>query len=175
MVRLLLGFLLISTPALGQSTPNDSQTLQAILAELRQIRQELATAALTTQRIHLVLHRLQVQETLVSRLTQRLDDARSELSQMAEGEKRLAADIKRQEEFVESPENSAADRKAVETMIPQQKERLEAMRAQEQLSQARETELEVQLRTEQAKLDTLQNDLARLEADLEKASQRGTR
>jgi len=174
MIRLLLGFLLISTPALGQSTQSDSQTLQAILAELRQIRQDLATATLTTQRIHLVLHRLQAQEAVVSRLTQRLDDACSELAQMAEGGKRLAAEIKRQEEFVERLENSPTDRKTVEAMIPEQKTRLEAMQNQEQLSQAKEAELEVQLRAEQAKLDTLQSDLARLEAELERAAQRGS-
>jgi len=172
MFRLLFGFLLISAPAFAQSTPTDSQTLQAILAELRQLRQELTTTALTTHRIQLTLYRLQLQEATVLRLTQRLDEARSELTQMEIELKRMVADLKRQEEFVDHTENPAADRKAVEAMIPQQKERLEAMQEHQHAVQTKESEMQVQLRLEQAKLDTLQADLARLESDLEKSSQR---
>src|SRR5262249_3710755 len=177
MFRLLVGLLLISTPAFAQSTPThptptNSQTLQAILSELRQLRQELTATAATTQRVQITLYRLQLQETTVLRLTQRLDDIHSELAQMEEGRKQLAFDIKRQEELVERTENPAADRKAVEAMLPQQKERLEAMQAHQQAAQTKESEMQVQLRLEQAKLDTLQSDLARLEGDLEKSSQR---
>lgn len=175
MHRLLLGFLLISAPAFGQTTSSDSQTLQSILAELRQLRQELAATALTTQRMQIVLYRLQAQEAAVSRLSQRLDDARSELAQLQAEGKRGAADIKRQEEFVDRADTSAADRKAIEAVLPQQKARLEAVQTQEQQQQAKESEIRDQLRLEQAKLDTLQEDLANLEKALEKAAQPSSR
>ena len=163
MHRLLLAFLLISAPAFGQTSSSDSQTLQSILAELRQLRQQLAATTLTTQRIQIVLYRLQAQEAAVSRLSQRLDDARSELAQLQVEGKTLAADIKRQEEFVDRAETSPADRKALESVLPQSKARLEAVQTQEQQEQAKEAEIREQLRLEQAKLDSLQEDLSRLE------------
>jgi hypothetical protein len=170
MHRLLLAFQLLSAPAFGQTTSSDSQTLQAILAELRQLRRELAATALTTQRIQIALYRLQVEEAEVSRLSQRLDDARSELTQLQIEQKRLAADIKRQEDFIDRADTPSADRKAVETMLPQEKARLEALQTQEQQAQAKESEVRDQLRLGLAKLATVQEDLARLEKTLENAA-----
>jgi hypothetical protein len=65
MRRLLLAVLtlfVIPTLALRQSAPTDSQTLQALLAEVRQLRHDLQTTTATTQRAQIALYRLQRQD-----------------------------------------------------------------------------------------------------------------
>jgi len=59
---LILGLLLIATPVLGQSASTDSQTLQALLSEVRQLRHDLQTTTLAAQRAQILLYRLQGQE-----------------------------------------------------------------------------------------------------------------
>jgi hypothetical protein len=62
---LALGFLLSST--FGQTTPSESQTLQALLLEVRQLRQDLQTTTVAAQRAQILLYRLQGQEAAVAR------------------------------------------------------------------------------------------------------------
>src|SRR5450432_1558504 len=59
---LALGYLLSSTACLGQSAPGDSQTLQALLSEVRQLRVELRTTTIAAQRSQILIFRLQAQE-----------------------------------------------------------------------------------------------------------------
>jgi len=59
--------LLISAPVFGQSTSTDSQTLQALLAEVRQLRHDLQTTTIAAQRAQILLYRLQGQEAAVAR------------------------------------------------------------------------------------------------------------
>jgi hypothetical protein len=66
---LALGFLLSSTLCFGQTTPSESQTLQALLLEVRQLRQDLQTTTVAAQRAQILLYRLQGQEAAVARLS----------------------------------------------------------------------------------------------------------
>jgi hypothetical protein len=66
-----LVFLVVSTPALGQTNSKDSkdsQTLQALLMEVRQLRQDLEATALVTHKLQILLYRLQIQNATVARL-----------------------------------------------------------------------------------------------------------
>jgi hypothetical protein len=58
--------LLFSLPALGQATPAESQTLQASLAEIRQLHQDLQTSAIAARRAQIIIYRLHVQEAAVA-------------------------------------------------------------------------------------------------------------
>src|SRR5215470_2310812 len=74
---LALGLLMVfDGTAAGQSKPTDSQSLEAIVGEIRQLRQELRTLVGTAQRAQILISRVQVQESLVRRLQERVDDAR---------------------------------------------------------------------------------------------------
>jgi len=64
-----------STACFGQTTPGDSQTLQALLSEVRQLRQDLQTTTIAAQRAQILLYRLQGQEAAVARASQRIDEA----------------------------------------------------------------------------------------------------
>ena len=167
-----LGLLLFSTVCFGQSTPNDSQTLQALLSEVRQLRQDLQTTTIAAQRAQILLYRLQGQEAAVARASQRLDEAR-ELLTGAQGERRhLASEIKQHEDFISNTENPPTQRKAFENRLPEDKTRLESFENLEQQQQARETEAEQQLRAEEAKLSDLRDQLDRLDKALENAGRR---
>ncbi len=168
---LILGLLLISTAAFGQTASTDSQTLQALLQEVRQLRQDLHTTALAVQRAQILIHRAQAQETVVAHALQRLDDARSKLAGAQSGRKRLAIDTKQVEDLL-GPTGNPNERKRLEETLAQFKARLEMMANEEQETQAKETECEVQLRSEQAKLNELHDELDRLDKVLENLSRR---
>jgi len=126
-----LGHLLFSAACFGQTTPGDSQTLQALLSEVRQLRQDLQTTTIAGQRAQILIYRLQGQEAAVAHASQRLDDARAKLAGTQSERKRLAAEVKQQEDFISNTENPPAQRKEVEAVLPQRKTRLEWLENEE--------------------------------------------
>src|SRR5882724_4838140 len=146
--------LFIPAPVFGQSASTDSQTLQALLVEVRQLRHDLQTTTIAAQKV---------------------DDARARIAETQSNRTKLTSDIKRHEDFVNTTENSPADRKQVEEVLTQLKEKLALLENEEQQRQTREIEAEDQLRTERAKLGELQDQLDRLEKVLESTNrQSGT-
>lgn len=164
------GLLLMPGVTLAQSASSDSQALQALVVEVRQLRQLLQTSAVATQRAQILIYRVQAQEAAVARAFQRLDDARSKLAETRSSRKRLAADLKRLEDArgdTENPNQNPNERKEFDQTIAQFKSQLESLAGEEQERQAAETECEEQLRTEQAKLSGVQEQLDQLDRDLE--------
>ena len=166
---LALGLLLISPACFGQTSSSDSQTLQALLAEVRQLRQEMRTTTLAGRRVQILLYRLQVQEAAVERAQRRVDDARSALSQTQAEVKMMASLIKQTEDKISNAQNSV-ERKRQEDLLAQFKAGLESQENSEQQSQARESEAEQDLKTEQAKLNALQGQLDVLDKSFESPS-----
>jgi len=74
-------------------------------------RQDFETTTVATQRIQILLYRLQAQEAAVARASRRLDDADAELARIAADRARLVTDIKQHEDFVRQTENPPAERK----------------------------------------------------------------
>ena len=72
-------------PGFAQTSSNDSQTLDAILAELRSMHNDVRLGQ-TTQ---ILLTELVVQRNAVDRATQRRDDLRQRLTQVQSSEKNL--------------------------------------------------------------------------------------
>ncbi len=96
-----------ASSALGQVSQSDAQTLQAILAELRAVHSELRVQEARTQTVQILLYELQTQQAVINRATQRVDDARSKLSGVQEGERHFAADITRSEDVLRTTEDQA--------------------------------------------------------------------
>jgi chromosome segregation ATPase len=167
-----LSLLLSSTACFGQTTPGDSQTLQALLLEVRQLRQDLQTTTIAGQRAQILIYRLQGQEAAVTRAAQRLDEAREKLARIQDERKHVATDLKRQEEFISNTENPPTQRKEVEGALARVKTRLESLENEEQQRQAREIDAEQQLRSEEVRLSDLRDQLDRLDKALENASRR---
>jgi chromosome segregation ATPase len=169
---LTLGLLLFSATCFAQSAPSDSQTLQALLSEVRQMRQDLRTTTIAAQRSQILIYRLQGQEASVARASQRLDEAREKLARTQDERKHVAADVKQNEDFVSDTQNPATQRKAFENRLSELKTRLESLEGDEQQSQSREIEAEQQLRAEEVRLSDLRDQLDRLDKTLENASRR---
>jgi chromosome segregation ATPase len=169
---LALGLLLFSAPCFAQLAPSDSQTLQALLSEVRQMRQDLRTTTIAAQRSQILIYRLQGQEASVARASQRLDEAREKLARTQDERKHVVADVKQAEDFVNNTENPATQRKAFENRLSELKTRLESIESNEQQSQSREIEAEQQLRAEEVRLSDLRDQLDRLDKTLENSSRR---
>ena len=167
-----LGLLLFSTVCFGQTTAGDSQTLQALLSEVRQLRQDLQTTTIAGQRAQILIYRLQGQEAAVARASQRLDEAREKLARIQDERKHVAADVKQQEDFISNMENPPTQRKELEGVVARSKTRLESLESQEQQLQTREIDAEQQLRAEEVRLSDLRDQLDRLDKALENASRR---
>ena len=167
-----LGLLLFSTACFGQTIPGDSQTLQALLSEVRQLRQDLQTTTIAGQRAQILIYRLQGQEAAVARASQRLDEAREKLARIQDERKHVAADVKQQEDFISNMENPPTQRKELEGVVARSKTRLDSLESQEQQLQTREIDAEQQLRAEEVRLSDLRDQLDRLDKALENASRR---
>jgi len=161
----IFGFLLIATVTFGQTASTDSQTLRALLAEVRQLRHELQTATVAAQRVQIALYRLQRQETAVARATQGLGDARSKLADTESTREKTAVQIQQYEE-IQGHTQDPQERKEAEYLLLQLKSRLEMLGNEQQQRQTQEAEAEEQLRAEQAKLEALQALLDRIDKSI---------
>jgi len=159
--------LFISAAGLGQSTSNDSQGMQALVAEVRQLRKDLQATNGHALKAQILLYRLQIQEATVGRVAQHLNDLRSQLAQTQGHRRDVAATLKREEESLDNTEISPADPKQIQREISAKKSELENLAAEEQQRQSAEMEAEEQLRTEQAKLGGLEDRVDRLEKELD--------
>ena len=146
--------LALAVPCLAQTTPSDSQTLQAILAEIRAIHQELKV----TQTTQILLTELEIQQTVVSRATQRADDAQARLSEIKAAEKDNAGEQTRTKDALDrhaDPQEAEAIADKVEelnrqaaTMATTEQERTTTLQTAQQ-----------QLKDAQDALDDIQNQL----------------
>ncbi len=133
---------------------------------MRQLRQELRTATFAAQRVQILLYRLQIQEAAVERAQRRVDEARSALSQTQAEVRVAASSIKDTEDKVTNAQNPV-EKKRQEDLLTKLKAYLESQENSAQQSQTKESEIEQELRTEQAKLNALQDQLDRLDRSLE--------
>jgi hypothetical protein len=150
--------LAMATATFAQTTSSDSQTLQSLLAEVRQLRQDLQVSLTRMQSAQILLSRLQIQEVAVSRASQHLDDARSKLAEVQVVIRSEASEIKH---FEDAP-NTGDNGPQVEAALNRAKSDLEASTNLAQQRQSIETDAEQQLRTEQDKLSRLESLLDEL-------------
>jgi chromosome segregation ATPase len=156
---------LMAVAAAAQAPSPESQATQALLAEVRQLRQDLYATATTIQRVQIVMYRLQAEGAELNRAAQRLDEARVRCSQTQMQRKWLAAQIQMTEGRRRDSQN-AADQKAAEAMLVQLKSNDDALTDAEQQCRPGEIDAETQLRAEQAKMNELQDKLDKLDRAL---------
>jgi DNA repair exonuclease SbcCD ATPase subunit len=147
--------LTIPAGALGQTASSDSQTLQALLTEVRELRQDLRVSLVRVQSAQILLSRLQIQEMDVTRASQQLDEARSKLAEVQVVRKSEESQIKHWEEMPAAGESA----EQIQETIDAAKADLEASVSVEQQRQATKTEAEQQLQTGQEKLNKLEAQL----------------
>ncbi len=84
---LVLTLLLVSPTAFAQTVPTDSDTLKALLVEVRLLRRDLQTTTVAAQRAQILVYRVQALESVVRRMQERIDDTRSKLAQIRSEQK----------------------------------------------------------------------------------------
>src|SRR5204863_2841563 len=139
--RALFPLLFVTAAAMAQTAaPNtaaDTQMLQALVTEIRQLRLDLQSTTVAAQRVQIALFRLQSQNAAVVRATSRLDDVRSNLAAKGSDRRKVSFQLQQTEEMQRSSQD-LKERKGAEEMIPQIKAALERMTAEAQQYQARE-------------------------------------
>jgi len=163
--------LAIATAACAQTASPDTQALQALVAEIRQLRQDMQATTLVTQRVQIVLYRLQTQTALVTGTASRLDDARTLLGKAQSDKKTIADRVPQLEESAKSVQDPK-ERKNMEDMLVGTKMQIERLAADEQRLQSRAIDAETQFRAEQNKLADLQDQLDRLDKLLDSLSRK---
>ena len=167
-------FLFLSLASFAPSLPAQTaepqtRTMEAVLSEIRQLRHDFQAAAAATRKAQIVIYRLHVQAGVVERATDRLESAKGELAQVEYQKQSLTEQIKQFEEMKDRAETEQK-RKQFDEYIANSKSNLEASAPRELELQAKQIELEADLRTEQAKWNRLQDELDRLENSLENSS-----
>ena len=146
--------LALALPCLGQSSQSDSQTLQAILAEIRAIHNELKV----TQTTQILLTELEIQQSVVNRATQRADDAQSRLSEIKAAEKDNVGEMARTKDRLDQS-TDPQEAKALADRSEELKRNSAALATAEQSRTADLQTAQQQLKDAQDSLDDIQNQL----------------
>jgi len=166
MLRTTFSFFLLTAAALAQTqgtAPPDP--LQALLAEVHQLRLDLQATTVTAQRVQILLYRVQLQQAATARAGARADEAHGKLADAEKQHARVAGDLQQMQDWT----NSATDPEKAKVFRAQAadlKRQVEMWSADEQTWQAKDAEAQSLLRVEQAKLDELQDTLDRLDKAL---------
>ena len=158
----MIALLAISACAFGQAASSDTQTLQALLSEVRALRQDLRVSLNRTQGIQILLARLQLQEGAVTRASDHLNDARQKLFETHVRQRELSSELKRTEEALKTADNPADNPQDLQDRIKHIKSDLELQGNIAQQQQTTETQAEQQLRDEQDKLSVIEGQLDEL-------------
>jgi chromosome segregation ATPase len=155
----------VAISAAGQKQPSDSETLQSLLNEVRQLRRDLQTTSVAAQRVQIVLYRLEGQRAAIARAAQSLQSARLELASVQKDRQETARNLKLTEEERDRNPN-ASERTGLESFISQAKNKLERLAAEEDQKRLQVQAMETQLQSEQEKLEALHRVLDQLDASL---------
>jgi chromosome segregation ATPase len=99
---------------------------------------------------------------VVANAQRRLDDVHSKLAEVRSGIGHFTREIERDETELNESQNSA-NHKQIEVLLAAAKRELESQKAKEQEWQSKEAEVVQDLRSEQAKLAALQDQLDQLD------------
>jgi len=171
-IVLVLAVFGLSATAFSQAATNDTQTLQALLSEVRELRQEMRFSLARIQTAQILLARLQTQQSVVTHASDRLDDARSKLDAAQNRRQQEASEFKRLEDSLSSEENPT-QQKMIQDEIVHFKSELETSTAAEQQAQTMQNECEQQLRNEQDKLDAINAQLDEIIKRISSSNEQG--
>ena len=145
---LLMAVSLVAT-AMGQSSaPAQPDTLQALLAEVRQLRQTLV-----------VIQRLAMQQQHVDSLSWQLDQVREQIARSAQESNALVAAVTANEARLAEERQKGAVRHDIEDEIKKARVVMEEQAVSDKRQRVRESQLAGQLQVEQEKLRELNDRL----------------
>ena len=170
-----IAFVILFSASVGlcQTPVKEADTLQSLLAEVHHLRQAIENMTVTSQRVQIALHALQMQDAAVARSTQRLDDIQKRCSASEAEQQRVAGVMQRLESQISSNTSPEGEAKQIRSALSDLKNTSDARTAEIQACQASEAEAAGQLRNDRAKLADLQDRIERLDKSLENQSADG--
>lgn len=167
-VVLVLLFCLSSTTAVAQNTKpvDDSQTIQALLTEVRLLRRTLQQTGLNAYRSQLIVEGMRARNEKVERLTRQIEDVRGEIENIGTTIPRMTEQGKMVETLIEQ-EADPNRRVQLEFEAKNIKQSIEQYKVRQERQREREQQLATQLRAEQARLSELETRLDQLEREIE--------
>ena len=81
-ILLSLGLLCFSCSAPCQIADPQTKAIEAVLAEIGQLRQDLRAAAIATRKAQIVIYRLHVQQGVLERTMERRENVKDQLAQL---------------------------------------------------------------------------------------------
>src|SRR5579864_5536683 len=94
--------LTVVNAAMGQSRDTDLQTLREILAELRAIHEDMRV----TETTQLLVAELEMQQGVVNRATENVDNARSKLNDIHADQKHIETVLENEQEAIDKMANA---------------------------------------------------------------------
>jgi hypothetical protein len=152
-LRTLMLIVICGIPASSQTTTrSDSQTLQAILTEIRQLRHDLQTTSAMAARAQIALYRLQREDEAVTRANRQVGDVRAKVLQLEDARLHKAQDIEQNKAIANRDTSPNAQQEFDEVVLPRMKSELDLLQKQERQARAEQAEAEQHLRDEQHEL-----------------------
>lgn len=151
----------------SNSAANDSQTLQALLREVRELRQDLRTTTVASERAQILLTRLQAQQQAVTAAQKEVDGVRNQQNQAENRHTNIERQIQYySDQDTEDATPDPARRQSLEQEIKRMKEALQEAETQRDSLQANEMRAKDELQVEQSKLAVLQSELDEIDRAL---------
>jgi chromosome segregation ATPase len=149
-----LSFIALASPGFAQTPHSDSQTLDAILSELREIHDELRS----TRVMQTLLAELEAKQSVVNQTQERVDQERSSLIQLQIDQKRASGETDRAQDKLDQSSEPAEQKRLTEE-IERLRANVPALKAQEQARQSLLDEAQQRLRDSQDALEGVQDQL----------------
>jgi chromosome segregation ATPase len=168
---LFLAWTASSVPAQSQTSQPANQTdetraLEAVLSEIRQLRQDLQIAANAARKAQIIIYRLHYQQNALDRASERLENTQNNLFQVEQQRKYWENQLKSLREALEKADGEE-QRKQLESGVAATDERLQECAVEEQELRIKASELEVAFHAEQAKWEQLTAELEQIENSIE--------
>ena len=161
-----LCLLLALGPGAAYAQPADTATLQTLIQEVRQLRLAIERSSTLVPRLQLTLARYQAQQDRVERLEREMRTFHTQITTESTGKDHMTATIARMEEQARQTQDAAL-RKQYEDSSSAMRRELEMQAQREQQWRLQEADLAGQLKTEQAKLNELSNQLDQLDRKMQ--------
>ncbi len=157
---------LAQTKNSAESAQGDrDQTLQQLLAEVRELRLAVQRATVSNTRFQMLIERVRVQQVHVDALSRQLENVHSQAAEMKAAKPQIEQQIKDAEDLLDrTPDpNAHAD---LESRIKGGKASLSRLAQEDERLRNREAALDMELQAAQARLNELNGQLDSLMSEL---------
>jgi chromosome segregation ATPase len=165
-MRLISLVTLLTVPLVSQTRDPGGDTVQTLLAEVRQLRFAIERSTLLGTRMQIALQRIQIQEGRTSRLLQELESVRKDLRATQGQQGQLAERIKELEQQA-SNSTDPATRRQSDLELKAVRAELQIFATREQQVRMREAEVASQIKDEQGRLAELHDRVNQMERALD--------